>query len=643
MKKAKTRELGIRISAVIGILVVMLGMTPFGVWETSAADNTMYATDYEVNVDVHENNSYDFEEILNIYYVTPHHGIYRYIPKNGSKISNISVPGYEYDTYTDDGNIVIKIGSGDYTLVGDNEYKISYRISLYDDENAEKDMLLINLIPTDWDTDIGRAHGLVKLPKDTDLSKVKVYSGVYGTEGNEDNVQIKTDEAARTIAYSVTDLPAHHGITIAAELPQGYWVGAPEFGKLSPFMMLLALLGPIGAVILWWLYGRDDHMVKTLEFYPPEDLSPGELGYIIDGRTDKEDIVSTIVYLADKGYMGIEEGKGDSFTFTALKEPGSEVPAYIKTIYDGIFNSGKRDKAQSDKLGTKFGKKYQTATEQLSDMFKGSKSIIKPESKMARLIAALSSIMPIYAFSAWQRSYGSDTAGFAFGWAAVHVLLAIWLTCSVHDRIRSDSKIKTVLKVLGVIWLFNMGLSILIFDFDAVMNSRIKFMIMTALLLLGTMTSTFFAVIAVARTSRYTEILGKTLGFRDFIKTAELDKIKALVEEDPEYFFHIIPYAYVFGLTNKWIKKFENIPVTQPVWYSGTPRYGYFDGYYMGRIMHNCSSSVADNIVIPAPRSYGGGSGGGSYSGGSSWSGGGGFSGGGFSGGGTGGGGGGGW
>ena len=127
-----------------------------------------------------------------------------------------------------------------------------------------------------------------------------------------------------------------------------------------------------------------------------------------------------------------------------------------------------------------------------------------------------------------------------------------------------------------------------------------------------------------------------------FIKTAELDKIQELVEEDPEYFYHIIPYAYVFGLTNKWIKHFENIPVVQPTWYVGSGgRFDYFDGYMMGRMMSNCSHSVANNIVIPAPPS----SGGSGWSGGSGggWSGGGGFSGGGFSGGGVGGGGGGGW
>ena len=643
------RNIGRRIAAVLAAVCVCVLMMPWGSdgGAAYATDNTMYTTDYEVNVQVHENNSYDFEERLTIDYMTPHHGIYRYIPINGSKISGIKVPGYEYEAYTQNGYNVIKIGSGSYTLTGENDYLIYYNLAMYDDENTEKDMMLINLIPTDWETDIARVRGTVTLPKDTDLSKVEVYSGGYGTEGNEDHVLLKTDEAARTITYTATNIPAHHGITITAELPEGYWVGAPEFGKLGPWNFFMALLGPFGAVLLWYLYGRDKHMVKTLEFYPPEGLSPGEVGYIIDGKADKEDIVSTIVYLADKGYMTIEEKSTDNYIFTAVSEPGMDEPSYVRTIYKGIFKDGARDVAESTKLGTSFGSKFQQATQQLASMYKGAQSINRPESRTARIGGAFAAIMPAYAFTSWIGSYGGEDRTFAFIWAAFHILVSTAIMCSVYDRIRSTSKVKTVLKTLAAIWFFTIGLVLLPASAPLELNSAShgvgKLLLMSGFLFIGTLVAVFFSVISIAKTDRYTDLLGRTLGFRDFIKTAELDKIQELVEEDPEYFYHIIPYAYVFGLTNKWIKHFENIPVVQPTWYVGTGgRFDYFDGYMMGRMMSNCSHSVANNIVIPAPPSSGG-SGWSGGSGGGGWSGGGGFSGGGFSGGGVGGGGGGGW
>ena len=63
-------------------------------------------------------------------------------------------------------------------------------------------------------------------------------------------------------------------------------------------------------------------------------------------------------------------------------------------------------------------------------------------------------------------------------------------------------------------------------------------------------------------------LYGRILGFKDFIETAELDKLNTLIEEDPKYFFNIIPYAYVFGLTDKWINKFESINTKMPEIYT---------------------------------------------------------------------------
>ena len=159
MRTIKTRSTGIlrRAAAVLAITAVAVMMMPFvtNVTGSYASDNTMYTTNYDVTVDVAENNSYDFHEHLDMYYVTAHHGIYRYLPMQGQKISGIKVPGYEYDTYTQSGYQVVKIGSGSYTLTGENPYDILYTIAMYEDENNEKDMLLLNRVPSDWETDIG--------------------------------------------------------------------------------------------------------------------------------------------------------------------------------------------------------------------------------------------------------------------------------------------------------------------------------------------------------------------------------------------------------------------------------------------------------------------------------------------------------
>ncbi len=635
-----------RAAAVAGILAILAAMISFTSPQAHATDNTMATLNYNVDVEVAKDNSYDFHEHLDMYYVTAHHGIYRYIPMQGQKIRNIKVPGYNYETYTQSGYEVVKIGSGSYTLTGENPYDIYYKIAMYEDENSEKDMLLLNLIPTDWETDIMSSKCTVTLPKEADLSKAKVFSGSYGTASNEDNAVMETGADGKTITITASDIPAHHGITLQLELPQGYWEGAPQFGKVSIAQMLLFLLGPVGAFLLWFLFGRDKDMVKTLEFYPPDDLTPGEIGYLVDGKADRQDVISSIVWLADKGYIEIEELDRKKFKFIAIQEPGAEVPYYIRLIYDGIFPGTSRERSTAQ-IGssTTFGKKFLKSKDALADMFKGSQAITRPDSVMARWACTIAAMVPAAAFVTWGSINGDEMGVFGFGWAAFHILVSIRLMCSVYDTIRSTSKIKTVLKSLGAIWFFTVGVAMLPLLSDALsILSRPKALAVICYLFVGTLVSMFFAVIAIAKTDQYTDLLGRVLGFRDFIRTAEIDKLNELVEEDPQYFYHVMPYAYVFGLSNKWIKNFEDLPVTAPNWYRGPRDFDRFDYYMMGRMMSDCSSSVSNNIVIPHASS--GGSGGGWSSGGgggSSWSGGGGFSGGGFSGGGAGGGGGGGW
>jgi uncharacterized membrane protein len=127
-----------------------------------------------------------------------------------------------------------------------------------------------------------------------------------------------------------------------------------------------------------------------------------------------------------------------------------------------------------------------------------------------------------------------------------------------------------------------------------------------------------FVVLMNARTKKATELVGRVLGFRNFIETAELDKLKLMVEENPNYFYDIMPYAYVFGLSNTWIKHFEEIPIGKPRWYVGHSHVDVWDVYWYSRMMNRCMTSMDHSIssVVHATKDDGGGEIGGGFGGG---------------------------
>lgn len=139
---------------------------------------------------------------------------------------------------------------------------------------------------------------------------------------------------------------------------------------------------------------------------------------------------------------------------------------------------------------------------------------------------------------------------------------------------------------------------------------------------------TFITIIPTAfmdkRTKFGTEMYGKVLGLKEFIEHAEKDRINMLFEENPQIYYHILPYAYVLGLTNVWRKHFKDMEMVQPDWYEG-------DHFSYNRFYSNMNSSMS-SISRPTPPAPSGSSGGGGSfsSGGGGSFGGGGSSGGGF-------------
>ena len=67
--------------------------------------------------------------------------------------------------------------------------------------------------------------------------------------------------------------------------------------------------------------------------------------------------------------------------------------------------------------------------------------------------------------------------------------------------------------------------------------------------------------------------MGRLLGLRDFIETAELDRMKVIAQDNPNLFYHILPYAYVFGLSDVFMKKLDALKLPNPDLYdNGTVR-----------------------------------------------------------------------
>ena len=86
--------------------------------------------------------------------------------------------------------------------------------------------------------------------------------------------------------------------------------------------------------------------IAPVEFAPPEDLRPGQVGTIIDEQANTLDVTATIVDLAVRGYLTIEEipkegwfGKPD-WTLHRTDKADADLLTYESTLLSGLFKDG---------------------------------------------------------------------------------------------------------------------------------------------------------------------------------------------------------------------------------------------------------------------------------------------------------------
>lgn len=588
-------------------------------------------SNYNIDVVVHENNTYDITETITADFYVPKHGIFRKIPiynevkrqdgstsKNRAAITNIKV-NEQYTTEREDESLVLKIGDADTTLTGEQEYVISYTYNIGKDRLEDADEFYFNLIGTEWDTVINGISFSIEMPKEFDRDKVGFSTGTYGSTGSD---FVSYHISGNKITGKVYGyLNAYNGLNARIELPEGYFVDAGI--EISPYYYLAYILPVIGLVLsfyLWNKYGKDRKIFIKPEYFPPKGANSLDTAFFYKGRVDSKDVISLLIYLANKGYLKVEEVEGKKGLFGKKKDvkliklkdyDGTD--ANEKTFLGGLFTG--RDEVLVSDLYDQF---YKTTTKIINNVCKTEnknklfESTWKWSLTIYLLIVASYALITIPPFLI----YGDyDLIPFALIFPIVGLSVI-----SVMARIEAPGG-TWALRFFMLFWGLGFGgLPFLAMVLPEIMLvPQITGPYIAGLVMIIGM-SVFLGIIP-RRTEYGTEKLAEVKGFKMFLESVEKDRIEKMVEEYPTYFYDILPYAYVLGVSQKWMKKFEDMNLKAPDWYDGTDAFSV--GYFMG-FMNSTMNAANASMASTASHSSGSGGGGGGFSGGGSGGGGGG-------------------
>ena len=621
------------------------------------AENTSYGyydleytiDKYDINIIVNENNTMDVTETITANFIEPKHGIYRLIPlrntvtrldgttnKNRVQITNLSVNN-KYSTSKEDGNLKIKIGSANETLTGKQTYIIKYNYNIGKDPIKDKDEFYYNIIGDKWDTTISNITFSIHMPKEFDTSKIGFSKGKRGSISNS-NISYQTEGLNITGQYNDT-LRINEALTIRCELPEGYFVGAGFYINIVEYIAYFIPILFLGiAAVLWYKFGRDDQVIETVEFYPPENLNSLEIGYIYKGYVDGKDIISLLIYLANKGYIKIieinkkktDELDDDEFKIIKLKDYDGEninEQVFLKELFkkDSHSISSTMDEVTSEDIDDRF---YEVENKILSNINSKENKIFeeKPSSKIKYIIAMIIitycgiTIYPII-------NYGN----FNIISTLIITLLISMISIALVFIILSDKALNSISagfggsKALTLIMLIICGSVLIIplwviFYLPMLLQETIYLIgyIIGIVCILGML---IFIKYLPKRTHFGNKILGKIKGFKNFLETVEKDKLEKLVNKNPEYFYDILPYTYVLNISDKWIEKFESILLQQPSWYDSNKEFNINTFHtFIDNVTFSLEYDLSGSSISSSGSSGGGFSGGGSGGGGGgSW------------------------
>lgn len=405
---------------------------------------------------------------------------------------------------------------------GTNRYTISYRVRGAVRTEPSGDQVFWNALPSDLGARVQSSTITLALPEGIQAAST---TGLYNGRES-DNIQTAVSEDGRTVTFQLAGpRPSGTDVEVGVRFPTGQlnvttpaWQQAEQRADVINLILLfvglfIVIAGPLLALLLWYLFGRDPDVGVVPDYLsePPDDTPPAVVGTLVDETAHIHDVMSTLVDLAERGYLTMTEkaAHGKDYTFARTNEPLEGLRPFERKLVEGIFRG--RKSRDLDSLRYKFA------------------------SRLPDIRKAL---------------YGE-----------------------LEERGFVRSSPEGVRNRYGCLAFVILGLSVLSFvALNAALDGQIPTAFCPPLAL-GLTGIVMFIVSRYmpAKTAKGTEAAAHWLAFKNYLQ--EIEKHTDL-EQATDIFEKYLAYAVAFGLERSWIRKFASTPGAPiPPWYVPYPHH----------------------------------------------------------------------
>lgn len=648
-KRSAAIGFGCSVAAVIFFIIVIAFFAYMAgdesSYESNVIDTDMQFDSMDVTVDWNDDRSCLIKQEYTVRFFKMKHGIFVDIPVNsGEMVRDLNIvtqPDRPYKLQHESMNKIVRavVGDPDIEFHSGDSFKVTvtYKYITPKHKNGG-DILALMAIGKGWSSPVKSATVTMTYPTAPENAGSDYGVWIAGSKIDSDASVVQWSNDGKTVTVTAPQnryaqgmngsyaLGEFEGIEIAYKMPDGTMHGYVNTEFLVTVIIGVVLL--VAALLLEFLAAKNKPLTPIVDFYPPRvklpdgqvgHMTPVVMGKIIDDSCSSEDVTSLIFYWASKGFLEIDD-RDDGTYLTKLKDI-EYCKQYERRMFDSLFERGKEDDegritVSLNSLSGKFASNITSVKTAVNSSYKD-KFYKKGFTVLARLMTVLCGIFGVAVAVLSPLRIGLWMLNLAGFLTLIPVVLsAVIGSLLAKQFFKLDIKKRKIFlvgySVLAIMLSFAVALSV---PFDVMMwPERIVFALCLGI-------ASAMAPFLLVRTDYYNEQLNAILGFRDFLRDAEKDRLETLLADDPQYYYNILPYANVLGVSDIWEDKFKNITLEPPTYYRS-----YRGSVFSYLVIRSISHDIGSKLTYTPPKvsagsfsggSFGGGGGGGGFSGGS--------------------------
>ena len=361
------------------------------------------------------------------------------------------------------------------------------------------------------------------------------FTSIYRQDSIGSDLILQPISGSQIIGASKTILNDHEGITMTMMVKESMFPtvstyireGNPEL----PFIVLFAIL----AFVYWILFLRTLPLIRSRSSTAPEGITAGELGcrLVLSGG----DLTMMVFSWAQLGYVLIHMDENGRVTLHKRMDMGNERNQFENRIFRNLF--GNRQMVDATSMT------YAKLCRKVQGIIPSERNMFKSYSGSVRLFRGLACISQIFCGVCVALNMNMALAfqiivAIVLG---VFAMVSAWLIHDIAYRNHLRGKTSVYIGLVCIlIWI--------------ILGIICKQVWIPLGCVVGQFLIGYFAAYGGRRSDLGRHDAAQVLGLRSYLKHLKNSDINRLMQNDPDYFFNMAPYALAMGIIKPYARSF---------------------------------------------------------------------------------------